>query len=324
MARPLRIEYPGAFYHVMHRGNAGADIFESDRDREKFLEYISKAVERYEIKIHTYCLMTNHYHLLTETPHPNLSQAIKWINVSYAAYFNRKRRRCGHLFQGRFRAILIDADEYLKHLSRYIHLNPVRARMVDLCKDYSWSSYLVFGGYAKAPEWLDTRWLLSLFGENQTKAKKRYRSFVESVQNEKIENPSKDIVGGVILGGADFVKWIKQNYLKKDSEIKEKPQLRSLKPRLMPDDLIPVICCEFGCARETILQKGKKRNLPRDLAIYFSREMTGESGVALGRYFGGISGAGIVVRYNHIENKIATDLKLKRRVNKIKKKIINI
>ena len=104
MARPLRIEYPGAFYHVMHRGNAGADIFESDRDREKFLEYICKAVERYEIKFHTYCLMTNHYHLLTETPHPNLSQAIKWINVSYAAYFNRKRRRCGHLFQGRFRA----------------------------------------------------------------------------------------------------------------------------------------------------------------------------------------------------------------------------
>ena len=324
MARPLRIEYPGAFYHVMHRGNAGADIFESDRDREKFLEYICKAVERYEIKIHTYCLMTNHYHLLTETPHPNLSQAIKWINVSYAAYFNRKRRRCGHLFQGRFKAILIDADEYLKHLSRYIHLNPVRARMVDLCKDYPWSSYPAFSGYAKVPEWLDTRWLLSIFGENQAKAKKRYRDFVESVQNEKIENPSKDIVGGVILGGADFVKWIKQNYLKKDSEIKEKPQLRSLKPRLIPDDLIPVICCEFGCARETILQKGKKRNLARDLAIYFSREMTGESGVALGRYFGGISGAGISVRYNHIENKIATDLKLKTRVNKIRKKIINI
>jgi hypothetical protein len=111
--------------------------------------------------------MNNHYHLLTETPHPNLSRAIKWINVSYAAYFNRKRRRCGHLFQGRFKAIVIDADEYLKQLSRYIHLNPVRARMVDLCKDYPWSSYPVFGGYAKAPEWLETYWLLSLFGENR-------------------------------------------------------------------------------------------------------------------------------------------------------------
>lgn len=324
MARPLRIEYPGAFYHVMHRGNAGAEIFESDRDREKFLEYICKAVERYEIKIHTYCLMNNHYHLLTETPHPNLSQAIKWINVSYAAYFNRKRRRCGHLFQGRFKAIVIDADEYLKHLSRYIHLNPVRARMVNLCKDHPWSSYPVFGGYAKAPEWLDTHWLLSLFGENRAKAKKRYRDFVESVQNEKIENPAKDIIGGAILGGADFVKWIKQDYLKMDSDVKEKPQLRSLKPRLTPEDLIPVICREFGCAREAILKKGKKGNRARDLAIYFSREMTGESGVALGHYFGGISGAGITVRYKYIANKIETDRKLKRRAMKIRKKISNI
>ena len=324
MARPLRIEYPGAFYHVMHRGNAGAEIFESDRDREKFLEYICKAVERYEIKIHTYCLMNNHYHLLTETPHPNLSQAIKWINVSYAAYFNRKRRRCGHLFQGRFKAIVIDADEYLKHLSRYIHLNPVRARMVDLCKDHPWSSYPVFGGYAKAPEWLDTHWLLSLFGENRAKAKKRYRDFVESVQNEKIENPAKDIIGGAILGGADFVKWIKQEYLEMDSEVKEKPQLRSLKPRLTPEDFIPVICREFGCAREAILKKGKKGNRARDLAIYFSREMTGESGVALGHYFGGISGAGITVRYKYIANKIETDRKLKRQTMKIRKKISNI
>ena len=98
MARPLRIEYPGAFYHVMHRGNAGSDIFKSIRDREKFLEYIGKAVERYDLKVHTYCLMTNHYHLLIETPYPNLSQAIKWINVGYVAYFNRKRKRSGHLF----------------------------------------------------------------------------------------------------------------------------------------------------------------------------------------------------------------------------------
>jgi len=127
LARPLRIEYPGAFYHVMHRGNGGSDIFKSIRDREKLFEYFGKAVERYNLKIHTYCLMTNHYHLLIETPQPNLSQALRWINGSYAMYFNRKRGRSGHLFQGRFKAILVDADEYLKHLSRYIHLNPIRA-----------------------------------------------------------------------------------------------------------------------------------------------------------------------------------------------------
>jgi REP element-mobilizing transposase RayT len=321
MARPLRIEYPGAFYHVMHRGNAGSDIFKSIRDREKFLEYIRKAVERYGIKIHTYCLMTNHYHLLVETTYPNLSQAVKWINVGYVAYFNRKRNRSGHLFQGRFKAVVVDADEYLLHLSRYIHLNPVRAGMIEYCKEYSWSSYPAFGGYKKAPEWLETDWLLSFFGQNRKKSMERYREFLESVQIEKIENPSKNIVSGVILGGTEFVNWIKQNFLSKDRDIKEKPQLRSLKQGLTFDDLMPVICKVYACTREVILQKGKKGNLARDVAIYLSREMTGESGVALGRYFG-ISGAGVTVRHGIIANKIKKDRKLYRQVYRIKKAII--
>ena len=116
MARPLRFEYPGAYYHIINRGNAGENIFNSVRDREKFLEYLEKAVERFSIIVHTYCLMTTHYHLLIETPQPNLSAAIQWLNVSYAAYYNKKHRRFGHLFQGRFKSILIDADGYLKHL----------------------------------------------------------------------------------------------------------------------------------------------------------------------------------------------------------------
>lgn len=322
MARPLRIEYPGAFYHVLHRGNEGKDIFKSNRDREKFLEYVGKAVERYDIKIHSYCLMSNHYHLLIETPHPNLSQAIKWINVCYAAYFNRRRRRSGHLFQGRFKAVVIDADEYLKHLSRYIHLNPIRAGMVDHCKDYPWSSYPVFGGYVKACEWLETDWLLSLFSQSRKMAMERYREFVEAVQNETIENPSKDIVSGVILGGSEFINWIKSNFLSKDPDYKEKPQLRSFKPGLTFDDLIPAICDEYACTREIILQKGKKGNIARDVAIYLSREMTGESGVALGRCFG-ISGAGVTVRHGIIAEKIKKDHKLRRQINGIKRAIIN-
>jgi hypothetical protein len=188
---------------------------------------------------------------------------------------------------------------------------------------FSWSSYPVFGGYAKAPDWLETHWLLSLFGANQKKAKRRYRDFVESVQNDKIENPSKDIINGAILGGADFVNWIKQNFLSKDSDIKEKPQLRRLKPRLTPEDLMSAICHEFACTREVILRKGKKKNFARDVAIYLSREMTGESGVALGRYFG-ISGAGITVRHGFISQNIEKNRKLKRQVNRIRKAIINI
>jgi REP element-mobilizing transposase RayT len=323
MARPLRIEYPGAFYHVMHRGNAGSDLFKNERDREKFLEYLGKAVSRYQIRIHTYCLMTNHYHLLVETPHANLSQAIKWINVSYAAYFNRKRRRCGHLFQGRFKAVLVDADEYAKLLSRYIHLNPVRAAMVANCRDYPWSSYPALGGYDKSPEWLEIDWLLSLFGRNPGKSKKYYRNFVESVQNQEIENPSRDVVSGVILGGADFINWVKQEFLSKKPGTREMPQLTSLKSKLAPQDLVAAVCDEFGCCRESVLKKGRKKNLVRDVAIYLSREMTGETGEALGRFFGGISAAGVAVRHKHMVNVMDTNRKLKGRINKIRKKIID-
>jgi chromosomal replication initiation ATPase DnaA len=164
--------------------------------------------------------------------------------------------------------------------------------------------------------------LLSLFAKNQKQAKKRYRSFVESVQDEKIENPSADIEGGFILGGVDFVNWVKDSFLNKGLADKEIPQLRSLKPKLTPKDLLPVVCEEFDCERDVIIQKGKKRNLVRDVAIYLSREMTGESGVSLGRYFGGISGSGVTLRYNYIADKIKRDRNLRGQINNIRKKII--
>lgn len=161
MARPLRVEYPGAYYHVINRGNAGENIFHSTRDREKFLEYLEKAVERFSIIIHTYCLMTNHYHLLIETAQANLSLAMQWLNVSYAAYYNKKRQRSGHLFQGRFKSVLVEADEYL---------NPVKAGMVNSPGEFSWSSYPAFIGKIKTPDWLETGWLLAAFGRKKKEA----------------------------------------------------------------------------------------------------------------------------------------------------------
>jgi len=148
------------------------NIFDTKRDKEKFLEHLEKSEERFSIVIHTYCLMTNHYHLLIETSESNLSTAIQWLNVSYAAYYNRKHQRRGHLFQGRFKYILIDADEYLKQLSRYIHLNPVRANIVTRPVEYPWSSYPAFVGKIKPPKWLETKWLLGCFGKKKKKEKR--------------------------------------------------------------------------------------------------------------------------------------------------------
>ncbi len=140
MARPLRLQYPGACYHVTSRGNEKKPIFRNQKDREKFLAYLESAVVRYEAIIHVWCLMGNHYHLFLETPTGNLSQIMRHINGAYTTYFDVKWKRTGHLFQGRYKAILVEADQYATELSRYIHLNPVRAGIVDTPEGYFWSS----------------------------------------------------------------------------------------------------------------------------------------------------------------------------------------
>jgi putative transposase len=173
MARPLRIIYPGAYYHVTSRGNEQKDIFKSQKDREKFLEYLESATERYQAVIHAYCLMSNHYHLLLETPAGNLPQIMRHINGAYTTYFNVKRKRAGHLFQGRYKAILIEFDEYAAELTCYIHLNPVRAGIVTSPEEYRWSSYRRYIGLETAPKWLKTETILENFGKKVAEAWKR-------------------------------------------------------------------------------------------------------------------------------------------------------
>jgi REP element-mobilizing transposase RayT len=323
MARPLRVEYSGAVYHVMNRGNAGENIFRSNRDREKFLEYIEKATERFLLNVHAYCLMNNHFHILLETQKSNLSRALQWCSVSYAGYFNRKYGRIGHLLHGRFKSILVDADEYLKQLSRYIHLNPVRAGLVKQPVDYPWSSYPIYAGEVTTTDWVETEWLLSQFGKTRKIAIKNYRDFVEKVDAKSLRNPAEDIVGGFILGSPGFVSWVKDNFLSERAESKEVPQLRRLKPTISKETVVEYVCKEFGCDRDLILQKGRKRNLARDTSIYLTRELTSESGISLGEYFGNISNAAITNRVKYLSRKCEKDKRFRRRVKKLKEKIMN-
>lgn len=324
MARPLRVEYPGAFYHVINRGNAGEDIFKSVRDREKFYEYLGIASERFSIKIHTFCLMTNHYHLLIETPQANLGQAIQWINVSYAVYFNRKRFRKGHLFQGRYKAILVEADEYLKHLSRYVHLNPLRARIVKELSSYPWSSYRHYIGASEPPAWLETAWLLDLFESRGKDAKSAYKQFVESVDAHSLKNPDTDIKGGFILGSENFELWIKKTFLSGMSDEREIPQLMKLKPAVSADRILEKVCAEYGCSREDLQAKGRKRNVPRDVSIYFTRNMTKLSSKEIGEIYGGVSGAAITMASKKIAMQLNIDKKLHREIVQLRRIIFNI
>ena len=184
---------------------SGRRIFFGKGDYDKFKEYLQEAQNKYGYRLHCFVLMTTHYHLLMETPNANMSKVVHYINSSYTNYINRKRNRSGHLLQGRFKGILVDQDSYLLELSRYLHLNPVRAKMVDRPENYGYSSYLSY--VSKNCEAIVTRDLiLGMISGEERKAPKMYREFVERGMNEELKNPLSAVYGGVILGGKAFIK----------------------------------------------------------------------------------------------------------------------
>jgi REP element-mobilizing transposase RayT len=205
MSRPLRIEYAGALYHVTSRGNARAAIYLSDDDRDLFLAVLGEVCQRFNWIVHAYCLMDNHYHLLVETPDGNLSKGMRQLNGVYTQRFNRKQGRVGHVFQGRYKAILVHKENYLLELARYIVLNPVRARMVRSVEQWPWSSYRATAGLSPAPVWLHTDWLLSTFTEktSKTEACELYCQFI--LQGKGQPNPWEQLKNQIYLGPDNFV-----------------------------------------------------------------------------------------------------------------------
>jgi hypothetical protein len=189
---------------------------------------------------------------------------------------------------------------------------------------YPWSSYGAFIDKTPKPAWLETDWLLSLFGKQQKLAARNYQLFVEEVAWDSLENPAKDLIGGLVLGNTDFVNWVKFTFLATpDSTKKYHTQLADFDLQPAPDTVVDVVSETFGCDRESVLTKGRKRNIARDTAIYLARNLTGKSNVFLGEYFGGISGAGITGRYNHVVQQLKTNPRFKIRVNRIKKQLFN-
>ena len=203
MTRPLRIEFAGALYHVTSRGNSQEDIYLDDEDRKIYLEVLQDVCERFNWIIHAYCLMSNHYHLLIETPDGNLSKGMRQLNGVYTQRFNRKHNRVGHVFQGRYKAILVQKESYLLELARYIVLNPVRAHMVRSAKDWPWSSYRATAGFVKTEKWLTVDWILAAFSRRKVEAVKLYRTFVTEGRNQP--EPWEELKNQIYLGDAKFV-----------------------------------------------------------------------------------------------------------------------
>jgi len=203
MSRPLRIEFPGAVCHVTGRGNARQRIYRNDEDRELFLSILSHVVGRYDWRCHAYCLMDNHYHLLIEISKPNLSLGMRQLNGLYTQSHNRRHRRVGHLFQGRFKAILVEKESHLLELCRYVILNPVRAKRVKHPGQWRWSSYRATAGVATVPDYLTVDWLLGQFGRRLHDAQKKYREYVG--EGIGIPSPWEQLQGQIYLGSKDFV-----------------------------------------------------------------------------------------------------------------------
>jgi len=203
MARPLRIEYEGALYHLTSRGDRREAIFEDDQDRRRFLRILGNVIGQMGWKCHCYCLMDNHYHLVIQTPEANLSKGMRQLNGVFTQDSNRRHDRCGHLFQGRFKSIIVDSDAYLLELSRYVVLNPVRAAKVADPADWHWSSYQATVGRDRSPAWLETRELLSYFSSHMGIAQRKYAAFVAEGMGRK--SIWLEINRQIYLGDDEFV-----------------------------------------------------------------------------------------------------------------------
>ncbi len=264
MARPLRLEFAGGFYHVTSRGDGREAIYLDDTDRAAFQTVLAEVIRLFNWVLHAYCLMGNHYHLLVETPDGNLSQGMRQLNGVYTQRFNRRHGRVGHVFQGRYKAIIVQKDSYLLELSRYIVLNPVRARMVRSANEWPWSNYRATAGHATAPAWLDTAPTLSTFGSRKAEAQARYREFV--AQGKGQASPWDQLKNQIYLGTDAFVERL-QRAIEQDADLSEIP---SAHRRPVPKDLAYYA----------------KKYPDRDQAIAQAYASGGYSQKAIGDYFG--------------------------------------
>lgn len=285
MGRALRIEYKGAFYHITSRGNQAKAIFLTDQDRHRFIKNLQEAIIKFSVRIHGYVLMTNHYHLLLETPFANLCKCMHFINLAYTNYFNKRHDRIGHVLQGRYKSILIDKDNYLLAVSRYIHLNPVRAGLVKSPQDYTWSSYNHF--LKPGNSWVWKTDILENFSPDRREAISEYRRFVEQRLDEKVSNPFREVKAGTILGEENFVEKALSK-LGQQTVSKEISAYHKLSKKPQKEKIIETVARYFRVNVEKVLEKSKG-NMPRKIAVYLAYKCCDCTLQETGDVFGGIT-----------------------------------
>jgi len=332
MARPLRIQYPDAYYHVTCRGNERRKIFRGEQDRKSFLERLALSLEIYEVSLFCYVLMDNHFHLLVMTPKGNLSEFMRHFNVSYTCAFNRRHRRVGHLYQGRYKAFLIDADNYLLALSRYIHLNPVRLKAFEKkMADEKWAELSRFGwsslsGYlfsTKREAFVDYETVLSQTGGDSRKGRQGYRNFILSGLEGELENPLELGRGHGIVGGKDFLDWVKGKLLDGQRRRREQPALRELARELDPEAVVERFSALTGIAREELCRKGKQ-SVERAMLMELIYRFCQISQPEIGKLVGGLDYAAVSQARGRLHKRLAQDEQVRKRFQQIHSSLLQL
>ena len=306
MARPLRIEFAGAIYHLLARGNGRQPIYENEADREHFLALVEESVARFDVAVHGFVLMGNHFHLLAQTRRANLSRWMHWLMVAYSVYFNRRHRRSGHLLQGRYKSLVVEEGEYLLELSRYIHLNPVRGRVLgrgtpeerrERLRNFGWSSYRGYAGLGKPWPFLEEEMVLGELGGPRRDRWVRYRRFVEEGLVREIANPFQAVQWQTILGSESFGQKVLdrlQGGMNERREVSSK--LRVNRPMAAAEDILGMVGKKYRVKPERLLQRGDWGLAARNLAMWLVWERCELSLGEIGKLFGGLDYAAVAQR----------------------------
>lgn len=315
MARPLRIEYPGAWYHVMNRGRRGEDIFEEKEDYLLFIDLLQDAVDMWGVNISAFCLMGNHYHLLIQTPRGNLSRIMRHVNGIYTQLFNNRHGLDGQLFRGRYKAILVEGDVYVLQLLRYIHKNPVNAGIVEKAEKYLWSSHAGYLTNSKKWKWLYKDFILNQLCKNSSNPRKAYREFISQPDSDEITKLFGQKKLPSLFGSVKFVEWVKDGFFKVGYS-KEIPDSKELAPS--KEKILSLVEKEYKLNGDEIrgIKRGARRE-GRDVAVYLSRQLAGESLDKIGTFLKISNYSTVSNILGRVKKRMASDKKYLKRVRRL-------
>ncbi|MFZ0451451.1 MAG: transposase [Desulfatiglandaceae bacterium] len=320
MSRPLRIDYPNAWHHVMNRVRRGEPLFEDSADYQQFIDLLQETTDLFNVRVAAFCLMPGHYHLLLNTPDANLSRCMRHINGVYTQRYNVLHGCDGSLFRGRYKSILVEADQYLLQLVRYIHRNPLKAGIVEHLDQYGWSSHKGYISHDKKWNWLHKGFVLDMLTVHKAEQIRHYRQFVASDADDELLGVPEQPYLPAILGSEKFMAWIKELFFEQKNH-KEVPASKGLAPD--NETILGALERFYGQNPEalTAVRRGRV-NEPRDIAVYLIRTLRAEPLESIGAVFNLNRYSSVSSVIYRVKSRMQKDVKFRKRVEEIKNSLL--